>query len=430
MPCEIVAGRVAVDLHEQADVIEHRWYGGGQRDFGVAHVHELRHDERGCAQHRRRQHGAGRGARFDGAGVGRAEARLLHHRDGHGAGGQHVRHDAAADRAQQAAGKNAHLGGTAAERAAQRERQVDEELAGSRHHQRRAEHEEADDGLGERLNGDAEQALGGEHMIGDRLIEGRLIAPQRSEPARFRKQRIDGEGQDAQQQAPAARAAQRLHEHHPHDEAGAVDEHRRAAELPAELRRLADVEHEIDRGSGRRDEQHHVVPGNPVAARAPASGEDQERERQHAQDEKVVILRVELREPEEEAQVELLVDAQPNGDCGHGDEQPPPQPPEPADVRDFGLDQASLDVRIRRILLFRLRSRLYRVLTARGLLKDSPQGVARRAAHGGQGGRWARAAQRRAFATPNSAARRALLEDGVHAGRCQRAPCAPPSRPW
>ena len=104
---EPVARGVAVDLHEQADVVEHRRNGRGQRHLGVADVHELRHDEGRGAHDRRRQHGAGGGARLDGGGIGRAKAGLLHHRDGHGAGGQHVRHDAAADRAEQAAGENA-----------------------------------------------------------------------------------------------------------------------------------------------------------------------------------------------------------------------------------------------------------------------------------------------------------------------------------
>ena len=85
-------------------------------------------------------------------------------------------------------------------------------------------------------------------MVGGRLLQGRLAAPQRPEPARLGKQRVDGEGQHAQQQAPAAGAAQRLHQQHPHDEAGARSTGmRRAAELPAELGRLAHVEHQVER---------------------------------------------------------------------------------------------------------------------------------------------------------------------------------------
>ena len=243
---EAVAGGVGVDLHEEGEVVERGRDDGGQRHLGVADVEELGDDEGGGAHHRRRQHGAGRGAGLDGAGVGGREARALHGGDGHGAGGQHVGDDAARHHAEQAAGEDADLGRAAAERAAQREGEIDEELAGPRHHQGGAEHQEADHGLGERLDRDAEQALAGEHVVGGRLLQRRLAAPERPEPARLRKQRIDGEGQHAQQQAPAAGAAQRLHQQHPHDEAG--DDHRqgRAAELPAELGRLAHVEHQVE----------------------------------------------------------------------------------------------------------------------------------------------------------------------------------------
>ena len=57
----------------------------------------------------------------------------------------------------------------------------------------------------------------------------------------------------------------------------------------------------------------HVVPGNPVERRARAAREDQEREGQHAHDQQVVVFGVELRVADEEAQRELLVDAQEDG---------------------------------------------------------------------------------------------------------------------
>ena len=85
------------------------------------------------------------------------------------------------------------LGGAAAERAAQRERQIDEELARAGHHQRGAEHQEADHRVGEGLDRNAEHALVRERVIGGRLLERRLLAAQRPEPARIGEQRIDRE---------------------------------------------------------------------------------------------------------------------------------------------------------------------------------------------------------------------------------------------
>ena len=91
-----VARGIGIHLHEQADIIQRGRNDRGERDLGVADVEELRDHERGRAHHRRRQHRAGRRAGLDRAGIGGAEAALLHDRDGHGAGGQHVGDDRAA----------------------------------------------------------------------------------------------------------------------------------------------------------------------------------------------------------------------------------------------------------------------------------------------------------------------------------------------
>jgi hypothetical protein len=336
---QAVAGGVGVDLHEKGEVVERGRDDGGDGDLGVADIEELGDDEGRGAHHRRGQNGAGRRAGLDRAGVGGREARAFHGGDGHRAGGQHIGDDAPRHHAEHAAGEDADLGRAAAKRAAQREGEIDEELAGPRHHQGRAEDQEADHRLGEGLDGYAEQALAGEHVVGGRLLHGGLAPPQGPEPARICKQRIDREGQDAQQQAPAAGAAQRLHQHDPHDEAGAHHRQGGAAELPAELGRLAHVEHQVEAARDRRQEQPRVVPGDPVEGCRRAAREDHEREGQHAYDQEIIVFGIELRNADEEAQRELLVDAQEDGRRRRHHQQPSPHVREFAHARDLAFDR-------------------------------------------------------------------------------------------
>ncbi len=210
-------------------------------------------------------------------------------------------------------------------------------FAGARHHQRGAEHQKADHGVGKGLDRNAEQAFAREHVIGRRLFERRLRAAERSQPTRVGEQRIHRKRQHAEQQAPAAGAPQRLHQHHPHDEAGHDHVRRRAAEFPAGFRRLADAAHQQDGAGERRDEQQDVIPGNSVERRALGSRKDQERERQHQRDQEIEIFGVELGVADEETQRELLVDAQEDGDRGRDHQRPAPGPSQRAHARDFGF---------------------------------------------------------------------------------------------
>ena len=214
---------------------------------------------------------------------------------------------------------------------------VDEELSGARHHQRGAEYQKADHGVGKGLDRNAEQAFARQHVIGGRLFERRLRAAERSQPTCVCKQRIDRERQHAQQQAPAAGAPQRLHQHDPHDEAGDDDGRRRAAEFPAGFRRLADAAHQENGAGESGDKKQDVIPGNSIERRAPGSRKDQERERQHQRDEEIEIFGVELRVADEEAQRELLVDAQQDGCRGCNHQRPAPRPAQRSHPRDFGF---------------------------------------------------------------------------------------------
>ncbi|EEF22739.1 conserved hypothetical protein [Ricinus communis] len=210
-------------------------------------------------------------------------------------------------------------------------------LSGARHHQRGAEHQEADHSVGKGLDRNAEQAFARQHVIGSRLFERRFGAAERSQPFRVGEQRIYRKRQHAEQQAPATRAPQRLHQDRPHD--GASHDHvgRRSAEFPAGLRRLADGAHQENCAGESRDEQQDIIPGNPVERRVPGSRKDQERERQHQRDQQVEILGVELRIADEEAQRELLVDAQQDGDRGRDHQGPAPAAAQRTHARDFGF---------------------------------------------------------------------------------------------
>jgi hypothetical protein len=105
------------------------------------------------------------------------------------------------------------------------------------------------------------------------------------------------------------------------------------------LRRLADVEHQPDRGGKRRGKQRDVVPGNAVERRLLGSRKDQEGERQHQRDQEIEILGVELGIADEEVQRELLIDAEQDGDRGGDHQCPAPGPPQASYPRDLGFLQ-------------------------------------------------------------------------------------------
>ena len=85
------------------------------------------------------------------------------------------------------------------------------------------------------------------------------------------------------------------------------------------------------------DEKQDVIPGNAIERRAPGSRKDQERERQHQRDQQIEIFGVELGVADEEAQRELLVDAQQDGRRGRNHQRPAPRPAQCPHARDFGF---------------------------------------------------------------------------------------------
>ncbi len=185
-------------------------------------------------------------------------------------------------------GEDADLRGAAAEGAAQREGDVDEEFSGAGHHQRGAEHQEADHGVGEGLDRNAEQAFARQHVIGGGLLERRLGAAERPEPFGRRRtadRRVNGNTLSSRLQPPVRRSASISTTHITRPAAitcvGAPSNSQPTS------RRLADVA-----SSARSpppnvsDEQDDVVPGTRSSARLLRSRKDQERERQHQRDQR------------------------------------------------------------------------------------------------------------------------------------------------
>ena len=334
---QAVACGVGVDLHEQAEVVEQRRDHRGRGDLGVADAEELGDHESRRTHHRRREHRAGGRASLDCRRVGRAKTGSLHHRDRHRAGCQHVRDDGPRHHAQHRAGEDAHLGSAAAEGATQRERQVDEELAGTGHHQRGAEHQKADHRLGKSLQRNAQQALGRQHVVGAGLRRRRLAALERSEPGRVGEHRVQRERQYRQHQTPAAGAPQPLHQQAPHQKSQPDQCLGCAAKLPSQFRGLADVGDEVHRHQRGEDEQQQVVPRHAIDRGALAGRKDDKHEGQRDQDQRVVVLGVERRETDEELERELLVHAQEDRQRGAGDQQPTPGARQRAHAGDLGV---------------------------------------------------------------------------------------------
>ena len=141
------------------------------------------HQERGGAHHRRHQLAVDAGRAFDRAGLHRRVADALHQRDGEGAGGHHIGDRRAGDHAGHAGRHDRGLGGPAAELPEQRERDLDEIIAGAGLLQQRAEQHEQEDEIGRDAERDAEHALGGEpEMRGGARDRCALVRHQAGQP--------------------------------------------------------------------------------------------------------------------------------------------------------------------------------------------------------------------------------------------------------
>ncbi|CAN4042350.1 site-specific DNA-methyltransferase (adenine-specific), partial [Dysosmobacter welbionis] len=150
-----------MDGDVDAGEVQHRRQDGPHGDGAVGLAGELCHQE-GCGAHDGGHDlAAGGGSRLHGAGELRLVARLLHHGDGDGAGGDGVAHGGAGHHSAQGGGDDGHLGGAAGGGTGHGIGQVDEELGDAGPLQEGAEDDEHHDELGAHADGAAEDAVEG-----------------------------------------------------------------------------------------------------------------------------------------------------------------------------------------------------------------------------------------------------------------------------
>ncbi len=150
---------LVVDHHKDAEEIHERRKDGHQHDLGVGDAGELRHDEAARPHDGRHEHTADGCGRLDTARHMGAEARLLHHGDGKGAGGHRIGDGAARDGAEQPAGDDGHLSRSADLVAHRGQREIDEKALGAARFEKRPEDHEQDHVGGQHVGHDPEHAV-------------------------------------------------------------------------------------------------------------------------------------------------------------------------------------------------------------------------------------------------------------------------------
>ena len=222
----------AVHQDEHAEVVGHGGDDGVGRDGQVVDAQLLGHDEGADAHDGGHDLAAGGGHGFDGAGFFRSVADLLHHRDGHDAGGGHVGDRGAGDHAHQAGGNDSRLGGAAGGLVGELHAYVDQQLAAAAFREERAEEDEVEQaGAGGLQRGAVDALLGHDHAFGElfqHLLEGLVLGggdgAEHALRQEGRRPGIGDKGDDKEEQDVAQRAADRFQQQdHDADQGDIVD---------------------------------------------------------------------------------------------------------------------------------------------------------------------------------------------------------------
>ena len=259
---EIGLERLEVDDVEERDVGNDRRQEGVLDHLRVGNADVLDHQERGRAHDRRHQLAVDGTRHFDRAGLVGPVADPLHQRNREGAGGDHVGDRGARDDSRGRRGHHRRLGRAAAHVTEQRERRLDEVVAGARLVEQRAEqHEEEDEARGNAQR-DAEHALGGEPLVRHALGErGALV---RDHVGHVRPAEDVGEEHDRDDRhRRSQRASRGLEQQDDADHRGHEVERRRLPGTRGELR----IEQEDVARAERTDDGEDPVDGRNVGAR-------------------------------------------------------------------------------------------------------------------------------------------------------------------
>ena len=313
------ARRVVVRLQDQREIEQQGGHDGGDHHRRIGHVEILGHDERDRAHHRRHQRPAGRGAGFDGAGVGRRVSDTLHRRDRQLAGGHDVRDDAARERTEQAARDDRDLGRSAARAPEQGRCERHEEFAAAGHHQRRAEDEKADQQAGDDAHRHADDAFGAKRMLAHKLLDTAGWSPQEAGHL-FGEQRIEKEEAADHEQHEATDTAYGL-EREQAEDAGDDGRQHRCANVPAFLDDVFAMPCEIT-GCDRGDDREEPVVPRQVALGAGMGRIDHVDQREKDAGQQVEVGGVDQQRVDEELQVPELVDVQQDADGAGSDRDP------------------------------------------------------------------------------------------------------------
>ena len=227
----------------------------------IADLEKLGDQERGRAQHRRRQDGAEPAGREQPAGGVLLETGLRHHRIGDGAdhhGGGDARSGGAAEQE-----RGQHHGAPGAVRLAahQGEREVDEEFSGAGMQQERAIDREQDDQRGGDVDRDTENTFQRDEEMADQPRQ--VVAAMGPGRRQMRSQhRIGNEEQRHHGHDRPGGAARRLQQQHDEDDA---DDHVPAVGRGGAVGKILAAPQRIDDGRDRDDAGHDVPPAHPVA---------------------------------------------------------------------------------------------------------------------------------------------------------------------
>jgi hypothetical protein len=256
-----VLARVELDHQEEREVIEDGRDARHLDHFEVRDLEELRDEERGGAENRRREDRAEAAGGEKTAGGARLVARALQHRVRHRADGDRGGDTRPRGPAQQEGGEHHRTPRARGLAAEEREGEVEEELARAGVLQESAVNGEEDDERGRDVDRDAEDAFERHVHVADEARD--VVAamrPRRRQPRA--DEGVEQEDADHDGHDPAGAAARRLdHERDQHD----PEDHVPGRRVHVAVGEGVALPHHVDDGGHRDQRERRIPPLQPVA---------------------------------------------------------------------------------------------------------------------------------------------------------------------